>query len=952
MKVNNNILRVSWLCTCLLLLFSAPLRAQKDNRLTLELNQASLAEFVKAVEGATDYTFIYSEDVKLAEPITMSVRNATLKNVLNTAFEGQPVKFEIEDHHILLMRQRAQIRNVVLSGRVTDASTGEPLVGVSIYNPQRRTGTTTDANGYYNLTQPNNVDFELVFSYVGYASKTHQLKLYGNRRLDVALVPGTTLQEVEVYGTRHNFGVQSSQMSTIAMSVEQIRKMPALLGEVDVLKSLQKLPGVQSAGDGKSGIYVRGGDYDQNLFLMDGITLYNPEHLQGFTSAYNADVMDEVVLYKGAFPARYGNRLSSVIDVSLQDGDMEKYHASLTAGMLASRVQVDGPIWKGHTSFNIAARASYFKAIVKPLLAEVIYDNPGQMNDYSHMRYWDMNAKLVHKFSEKDKLTAIFYMGNDKNNDKPNTTNQHLEKIQPIKHEDWESDEEKKKNPTLFTNTSTTSRRIDQWNNILGGLNYTHQFSPDFQLDARLGYSGYDYQLGYDDLIITKKGLDFGGHGEDGAELYSYSEEDSSSKYFSKIRDWQASLGINYKWQDKHDFYVGIQGNRIELLPRLGREFSTYIKCAKSYEIVKNIGLGDERYTEERTSSAGYGSLEYVPITTIAAYVEDDWSITSFLKVHAGLRLSSYQSDGETKLTLEPRASMRVLFNERTSLKASFTRMSQGIFQLTSSALTKPASIWIPFTKDMDLGRSDQLSLGISHNMKNGIELSVEGYYKWLDGAVDYKDGYLNSNDNDWRNIVAQGKGRAFGVEFLAQKTIGNTQGLVSYTWSKSLRTFDRPGMELDSGREFFAPGDRRHNFNITITQRLSKNWDFVGAWTYQSGRRANLATITTTGYTMGEYDDTAHHYNEDTYVDRLVRFKTYPIRNSYTLPASHRLDVGLSHHGSVGIGEMICDITIYNLYNQQNVSSVYWGFNNNVPALKAVCMFPIMPSISLTLNL
>ena len=189
MKVNNNILRVSWLCTCLLLLFSAPLRAQKDNRLTLELNQASLAEFVKAVEGATDYTFIYSEDVKLAEPITMNVRNATLKNVLNTAFEGQPVKFEIEDHHILLMRQRAQIRNVVLSGRVTDASTGEPLVGVSIYNPQRRTGTTTDANGYYNLTQPNNVDFELVFSYVGYASKTHQLKLYGNRRLDIALAP-------------------------------------------------------------------------------------------------------------------------------------------------------------------------------------------------------------------------------------------------------------------------------------------------------------------------------------------------------------------------------------------------------------------------------------------------------------------------------------------------------------------------------------------------------------------------------------------------------------------------------------------------------------------------------------------------------------------------------------------------------------------------------------------
>ena len=158
--------------------------------------------------------------------------------------------------------------------------------------------------------------------------------------------------------------------------------------------------------------------------------------------------------------------------------------------------------------------------------------------------------------------------------------------------------------------------------------------------------------------------------------------------------------------------------------------------------------------------------------------------------------------------------------------------------------------------------------------------------------------------------------------------------------------------MELDNGREFFAPGDRRHNFNIVITQRLSKNWDFVGAWTFQSGRRANLATITTTGVVMDENIQDSNHYIEDTFVDRLVRFKTYPIRNSYTLPASHRLDVGLSHHGSVGIGEMICDITIYNLYNQQNVSSVYWGFNNNTPVLKAVCMFPIMPSVSLTLKL
>ena len=833
-------------------------------------------------------------------------------------------------------------QNVVLSGQVRDASTGEPLIGVTVYNINRRTGTTTNSQGNYTITLPSGRALELVYSYVGYASETLTITLTHDTKLDIQLLQDTqNLREVQVYGTRHNFGVQSSQMSTIAMSVEQIRKMPALMGEVDVLKSLQKLPGVQSAGDGKSGIYVRGGDYDQNLFLMDGFTLYNPEHLQGFTSAYNADVMDDVVLYKGAFPARFGNRLSSVIDVNLQDGDMEKHRLSVTAGMLASRIQVEGPLWKGHTSFNIAARASYFKAIVKPLLAEVIYDNPGQMDDYTQMRYWDMNAKLVHKFSEKDKLTAMFYMGNDKNNDKPNATKQRFETEMTYNGS----------TSTLYNINSLTSRQLNQWSNVLGGLHYTHLFSQDFQLDARLGYTGYDYQMGYENITNNKKSLGYWPDVEGAYEFYSLYEMNSSTKYSSKIHDWQLSLGINYKWQDKHNFFIGVQGNRTELLPHIGSEYSSYSKMPKSLDIFMNRGL-DDRFVEETYHSNAEHTSAFVPVTVIAAYMEDEWNINSFLKVHAGLRFSAYQSDGESKMMLEPRASMRLLLAKNTALKASFSRMSQGIFQLTSSSLTKPASVWIPFTKDMDLGRSDQLSLGVIHNLKNGIELSVEGFYKWLDGAVDYKDGFFSSNDNDWRNMVAQGKGRAFGVELLAQKNIGSTQGMVSYTWSKSLRTFNRPGMELDQGREFFAPNDRRHNFNITITQRLSKNWDFVGAWTYQSGRRANLAIMTTTGIITSNGEGDLYPYNDNTFIDRLVRYKSSPVRNSYTLPASHRLDVGLSHHGSVGIGEMICDITIFNLYNQQNVSSVYMGFDNNIPVLKAVCMFPIMPSISLTLKL
>lgn len=184
------------------------------------------------------------------------------------------------------------------------------------------------------------------------------------------------------------------------------------------MKSLQRLPGVQSSGDGTAGIFVRGGNYDQNLITLDGSTLYNGEHLKGFVSAINAEMVDNVVLYKGAFPARYGSRLSSVIDIGVREGDFESYHGSASIGMLSSKVQAEGPIWKGHTSFNVAARASYFDAIVQPLLKSV-YDNKKAMEPYAKMNFYDVNAKLVHRFSERDRLSAVFYWGKDVSNSSP-----------------------------------------------------------------------------------------------------------------------------------------------------------------------------------------------------------------------------------------------------------------------------------------------------------------------------------------------------------------------------------------------------------------------------------------------------------------------------------------------------------------------------------------------------
>ena len=584
------------------------------------------------------------------------------------------------------------------------------------------------------------------------------------------------LQEVQVTAKRHDFGAKSSQMSAIAISAERIKTLPMFLGEVDVAKSLQTLPGVQSGGEGRAGIFVRGGDYDQNLFLLDGITLYNPEHLQGFTSAVNADLLDDVVLYKGAFPSRFGSRLSSVIDISLREGDMEKHHASITAGMLASRIQAEGPLWKDHTSFNIGARISYFNAIVNPLLKEVVYDNPGQMNNFSHMKYYDINAKLTHRFSDKAKLNAMFYYGRDDNNATPNETTQSLEYHNNIEFGYLAKG--------IIDNTSL-SHRTNKWNNLLGGLFYEHQLLPSLRLNASVSYSGYDYRLKYTTQTSEKKVID--NLGLEKPALYSLKTQNYSNNYISKVQDVSMHTSISYAWKDKHELQAGVQLGLYKISPEINLSNYLYTKkvafdlLAELISLGYGITIGEEDYgiveQNKQNSIAGKGS-----VTSLSAYIEDDMNLTDWLKINMGLRLQGYDADGQTHLQVEPRASMRLMMAKGLALKMSYARMSQGLFMLTSASLITPSEVWMPLNKEMKPGISDQVSAGLAKDFDNGIQLSLESYYKWLDNVVDYREGVSIASANKWNALVALGRGRAYGIEFMAQKTEGNTRGHISYT--------------------------------------------------------------------------------------------------------------------------------------------------------------------------
>ena len=696
-----------------------------------------------------------------------------------------------------------------------------------------------------------------------------------------------------------------------------------MFGEIDVMKSLQRLPGVQSGGDGTAGIFVRGGNYDQNLITLDGSTLYNGEHLKGFVSAINAEMVDNVVLYKGAFPARYGSRLSSVIDIGVREGDFESYHGSASIGMLSTKVQAEGPIWKGRTSFNVAARASYFDAIVQPLLKSV-YDNKKAMEPYAKMNFYDVNAKLVHRFSESDRLSAVFYWGKDVSNSSPTDSE--------TKFESKSGEIRTKKNETK-----------NNWGNLVSSLYWTHTAGDRFLVNVNASFSLYDYRLAQNvsGYYESRKMV----------QIQRLTEDVSETRYDSKVKDASITADFRFRPVAAHDLRWGVKGSLQQLSPIIHAYSYNY-----DYTPTKETRMETDRTIGKRQD-----------LLTASVYAEDDWTVAPWLVANVGLRYSLFSVENKTYGSLEPRASVRFLLTPAMALKLSYARMAQGVHLLSSSNIVMPSDIWVPVTEKIPLMRSNQYAAGVNYEIMKGLEASVEGYYKTMDNVLEYNNGasWLNCT-GDWQSLVSLGKGRSYGVELMAQRTVGNTTGWVSYTWAKSLRTFDRPGQELNGGREFLAGNDKRHNFNIVVVQRLGQHWKLSASWTYQSGRRGILANTSMYGGVLQEWDpsfrpesstlkEQEYMQNRDDaahWAEMPGMFTTYRERNNYKLPDVHHLDVGITYsvnHRRFGASEV--NLSFYNLYNQKNINSVYIGTNNKKYVLKGICMFPFMPSLTYTLK-
>ena len=677
---------------------------------------------------------------------------------------------------ILLFSFSTQAQKYTISGYIKDAASGESLIGANVFEKTSLSGTSSNTYGFYSLTLPASTDSTtVIYSYVGYGARAVPLILRQDTVINVGLQDNALLEEIVITAAEAEKIQEVTQMSTVSVPIEQIKSMPAFLGEVDVLKTLQLLPGVQSGNEGTSGIYVRGGGPDQNLILLDGVPVYNASHLFGFFSVFNADAINNVQLIKGGFPARYGGRLSSVIDISMKEGNMNEFHGEGSLGLVAGKLTLEGPIIKNKTSFIVSGRRTWIDLLARPLIRR-----SSEGNGTGGYFFYDLNAKVNHRFSNNDRLYLSAYLGDDKFFAR--NTDTYVE--QGIELED------------------SFGAGLN-WGNITSALRWNHVFSNKLFSNLTLTYSRYRFDIENeftfesvrDEVKITNRG---------------------NVLYRSGINDFAAKVDFDYIPSPDH--YVRFGANIIRHRFNPGA-FSVF---DNDPDAPINITLKSRNYFA----------------TESAVYVEDDWQINDRFKVNLGLHASAFQVDDSFYSSLQPRVATRYLVSDALSLKASYARMTQYIHLLTNSGVGLPTDLWVPATGAVPPQQSHQVALGAAHTLRDQYEISLEGYYKTMNNVIEYKEGASFAEPGrDWQTLVEVGDGWSYGAELLLQKKVGKTTGWLGYTLSWTNRQFDN----LNFGKVFPYKYDRRHDASIALVHQWRKNREFSFTWVFGTGNAISI---------------------------------------------------------------------------------------------------------------
>jgi len=671
---------------------------------------------------------------------------------------------------------------VTLSGTITNKSNTETLIGVSIYVLEAKVGMTTNSYGFYSTTLPKGT-YTIIISYLGYDRLEEGITLTENTIRNFGMTESSrTLDEVIIKSNTPQADIRKPEMSINKLSIATIKKMPAVLGEVDVLKSILQLPGVTNAQEGATGFNVRGGSVDGNLVLLDEAVVYNTSHLFGFFSVFNADVIKDLKLYKGGIPANFGGRISSVLDIYQKEGNNQEFHVNGGIGLVSSRLLVEGPIAKGRSSFVVAGRGSYAHLFLK------------MANESNSAYFYDLNTKFNYKFNDKNNVFVSGYFGSDNLN---------------------------------FNNSF-----INTYGNRLFNVRWNHIFSNKIFSNASAIYSDYDYQI-----KIKTIGMDWK------AEVKNYNFKYDFKHYVSN--NLTLNYGINSIYYDFNPGTIKPYGassaiNPDQLAKKYAYENAAYISADQrlSDKLYVNYGLRYSNFQRVGAQEAYTYANDQPVIYNKDFHIYEEADPTGAINYKKNQKISSFGN-------LEPRVAIAYSLNNDNSIKASYNRMSQYVHLISNTASASPLDIWAPSDKYLKPEILDQVALGYFHNFKDErYSLEAETFYKKIKNKADYIDGADLLGIDAIERVLLNGEARAYGLELMLKKNTGKLTGWVSYTLSKAQqrtpgRNTDEPG--INNGKWYRANYDKLHNLSVTGAYSVSPKWSFGAILTFQTGKAATF---------------------------------------------------------------------------------------------------------------
>lgn len=783
----------------------------------------------------------------------------------------------------IFISQLTMAQKSTISGYIEDESSGERLIGGVIYDEYSNNGIVTNAYGYFSITLPK-APVKLRFSYIGFEHQYLEFVLQRDTLIQVALKKSGKLAEVEIKGQKES-QVEQSQMSEIEIPIHTLKSMPMFLGEKDLFKAIQLFPGVQSGGEGTSGLYVRGGGPDQNLILLDGVPVYNADHLFGFFSVFNPEAIQHVSLIKGGFPARYGGRLSSVLDIRMKEGNNKTYHGDVSVGLIASKLTVEGPIVKNKSSFIISARRTYIDILAQPFIMLANKMNGLGGGTTAGYYFYDMNAKLNYTISPKDRIYLSMYGGKDRAymNNKSEYT---FEEI-------------------TYGNQEKMGL---EWGNMIAALRWNHIFNRQWFSNVTFTYSRFRFNVGTE-LERSQT--------ENNVIQNSYDR----INYLSGIQDWSLKADFEYLPSPKHRILLG--GADI---------YHTFTPGKASYK--SNNGFNNQ------IIDLSFGS-KLVYAHEITLYAEDEYTVNSKLKLNGGIHLSMFPVKGKFYYSLEPRFNGRYIFAKDWSVKAAVSKMTQYIVLLTNSGIGLPTDLWLPVTENIKPQESWQYAAGVFHDFKYGIEIGIEGYYKTMTNLIEYKEGssFMSASISEtWETEIEVGKGNAYGMEILIRKNDGDFTGWIGYTLSWVNRTFEN----LNFGKTFPYKYDRRHDISVVGNYKFNDRIDIGVVWVFGSGNALNLPIERYNGFSEFSSIQYPDFQSIEYYKERNgFRMPSYH-RLDFGINFHKKLKRG-ERTWSINI------YNVYNRKNPFMVTFDYDMNNQGetITRLKQISLFPIIPSFS-----